>query len=184
MRDVSELRREGNRVLRAWAKEWAGRFANLGAGTDRDHEGAAYRDYVPAAREYVRIDQAGAGNVRADLAKIPEPAASFDGAFCLWVLEHVVEPARVLREAARILRNGSPLVLGLPADYRRHGPVDVWRFGVEGVGALFDTSPAFRLERIAPLGVVREIEIPHGLRWFGPEQEIGPAGFLALGVRA
>jgi SAM-dependent methyltransferase len=184
MADVSELRREGNRVLREWLREWAGRVVNLGAGTDRDREGLAYRDYVPAARDYVRIDQGGAGNVRADLASIPEPAESFDGALCLWVLEHVVEPASVLREAARILRRGSPIVLGLPADYRRHGPVDVWRFGAEGVGKLFDATPAFRLRRVMPLGVMREVWMPHGLQWFGPAQWTAPAGFLALGVRA
>jgi SAM-dependent methyltransferase len=182
--DVSELRREGNRVLRAWTREWAGRIVNLGAGTDRDREGLAYRDYVPAAREYMRIDQAGAGNVRADLAAIPEPDASFDGALCLWVLEHVVEPARVLREAARILRRGSPIALGLPTDFRRHGPVDVWRFGVDGVGALFDGAPGIRLDRVVPIGALRPIEIPHGLQWFGPAQWTAPAGFLALGVRA
>lgn len=34
----------------------------------------------------------------------------FDGAFLCWVLEHVPSPARVLSEARRVLRPGSPIV--------------------------------------------------------------------------
>ncbi|TXH64885.1 MAG: SAM-dependent methyltransferase [Lysobacteraceae bacterium] len=43
---------------------------------------------------------------RADATTLPFPAASFDGAFLCWVLEHVPSPAKVLAEARRMLTPG------------------------------------------------------------------------------
>lgn len=36
---------------------------------------------------------------------------SFDGVFCTWVLEHLIEPSKVLSEARRVAHKGSPVYL-------------------------------------------------------------------------
>ena len=45
-----------------------------------------------------------------DADTLPFEAATFDAAFLCWILEHVAEPMRVLSEARRVLRPGSPIV--------------------------------------------------------------------------
>lgn len=44
--------------------------------------------------------------VRASGTALPLPTASADGAFVCWLLEHVADPAAVLRECARVVRPG------------------------------------------------------------------------------
>jgi len=55
---------------------------------------------------------------------IPEPDESFDFALANSVLEHVPEPDGVLREVARVLRPGAPLVVTVPGSsfHRVLGP--------------------------------------------------------------
>lgn len=45
-----------------------------------------------------------------DAQRLPFEKGSFDAAFLCWILEHVPDPARVLSEARRVLRSGSPIV--------------------------------------------------------------------------
>jgi SAM-dependent methyltransferase len=45
-----------------------------------------------------------------DAQKLALDAGSFDGAFVCWLLEHVPDPGRVLREVRRILAPGAPIV--------------------------------------------------------------------------
>ena len=46
-----------------------------------------------------------------DAASLELPADEHDGAFLCWILEHVPTPLRVLSEARRVLRVGSPIVV-------------------------------------------------------------------------
>ncbi len=46
-----------------------------------------------------------------DAEGLPFEAAKFDAAFLCWILEHTGDPARVLSEARRVLRPGSPIVV-------------------------------------------------------------------------
>lgn len=48
--------------------------------------------------------------VRADLTALPFRDASFPAAACLWVLYHLDDPGRALREAARVLQPGGVFV--------------------------------------------------------------------------
>ena len=50
--------------------------------------------------------------------RLPFPAASFDLVCCSWVLEHLPDPARALREVARVLAPGGRFVFLTPN--RRH----------------------------------------------------------------
>src|SRR6185503_15376443 len=44
--------------------------------------------------------------IRASATALPLPAASADAGFVCWLLEHVAEPAAVMREVARVVRPG------------------------------------------------------------------------------
>lgn len=58
-----------------------------------------------------------------DIAAIPEPDGAFDAVLCTEVLEHVPDPAAVLRELARLVRPGGRLILTVPATcYVHHAP--------------------------------------------------------------
>lgn len=49
--------------------------------------------------------------VHSDAGHLDFGADAFDGAFLCWILEHVSDPAQVLSEARRVLRQGSPVVV-------------------------------------------------------------------------
>jgi SAM-dependent methyltransferase len=69
---------------------------------------------------------------------IPFHDASFDGAICIEVLEHVENPEKLVSEIARILKNGSLLILTVPWSARRHHiPHDYHRFTRERLDQLF-----------------------------------------------
>lgn len=53
-------------------------------------------------------------DIRSSIDDIPEPDGSFDAVMCVEVLEHVPDPVRALRELARLLRPGGPLILTAP----------------------------------------------------------------------
>lgn len=48
--------------------------------------------------------------VKGDAARLDFEPESFDSAFLCWILEHVVDPARVLGEVRRVLMTGGPVV--------------------------------------------------------------------------
>ncbi len=64
-----------------------------------------------------------------DGSVLPFPDAAFDAAMCIEVLEHVVEPQLLLREAFRILKPGATFTLTVPWSARvHHIPFDFHRF--------------------------------------------------------
>ncbi|MBV9040295.1 MAG: methyltransferase domain-containing protein [Acidimicrobiia bacterium] len=60
------------------------------------------------ARAHERL---GSRVARADAHALPVPTASVDGAYLVWVLHVVADPAAVIAECARVLRPGSRLVV-------------------------------------------------------------------------
>jgi SAM-dependent methyltransferase len=87
--------------------------------------GARYEsaDFCKLPREYPEITYV------CDLTRIPVEESRFDLVFCSQVLEHVPEPAQVLREFHRVLKPGGSLWLSAPLFYEEHNaPYDFFRY--------------------------------------------------------
>jgi SAM-dependent methyltransferase len=59
-----------------------------------------------------------------DAASMPLPDAMFDAVLCTEVLEHVMDPASVIREIGRILKPGGRLILSAPLGSGLHQDPD------------------------------------------------------------
>ncbi|MCC6342757.1 MAG: class I SAM-dependent methyltransferase [Bryobacterales bacterium] len=85
--------------------------------------------------DYTRID------VLCDLAALPFVAGCFDAAINIVTLEHVRDPAGVLKELGRALRPGGRLLLAAPQDWEVHqAPNDYFRYTRYGVRHLLEEA--------------------------------------------
>jgi ubiquinone/menaquinone biosynthesis C-methylase UbiE len=69
---------------------------------------------VAAARRRLQACAFARGRFSAEVGpaeSLPFRAASFDGAFLCWILEHVDDPARTLAEVRRVLQPGAPVIV-------------------------------------------------------------------------
>lgn len=120
------------KALRPAMADLRGDVLDVGAGQ------SPWRDWLPPDSAYYGIDVQSSADygmsrqpdvVYYDGRTIPFPAARFDGAICIEVLEHVEEPESFLAEIARVLKPHSPLLLTMPWSARRHHvPHDYQRF--------------------------------------------------------
>lgn len=95
-------------------------------------------------------------DVFADGHKLPIAAASADSVLLLNVLEHMLEPAACLREAARVLRNGGVCIIEIPFLYPLHdAPRDFHRWSEYGIRNACKTAGLDILE-LTPLGTPLE----------------------------
>jgi SAM-dependent methyltransferase len=98
--------------------------------------------------EYVTTDWANSvhpGARRADIVapadNLPIPDCSFEAAISTQVLEHVAEPANVLRELHRVLVPGGRLYITLPLAWELHEePFDFYRYTRYGISHLLRAS--------------------------------------------
>jgi SAM-dependent methyltransferase len=121
--------------LNEWAKA-AGRVghgkdfkvldAGAGAAPYRKHFGqVTYEtaDFAEVDKEYGQLDYV------CGLDRLPMPDATYDMVFCSQVLEHIPEPAAVLREIHRVLKPGGQAWLSAPLFYEEHEkPYDFYRY--------------------------------------------------------
>lgn len=144
------------RYLRPAMARLEGAVLDVGAGE------SPWREWLPDTATYRGIDVGNAGEFgmeqgRDDITyydgrSIPFPDASFDGAICIEVLEHVEDPSALIAEIARCLRSGATLLVTVPWSARRHHvPHDYHRFTRERLRQLFEGN-GFRMVEIDERG--------------------------------
>ena len=93
--------------------------------------------HLPAGVHYVALDYPPTGrdlygvrpHVFADAAHLPFLNEHFDGVVCLEVLEHVSDPATVMKEIERVLKRGGRAWISMPFLYPLHdAPFDFQRY--------------------------------------------------------
>jgi len=141
------LRELSRDVRAALQQDGTGRILDVGCGEK------PYRIFGGHFSEWVGFDDA--SNASAEVhgrgEAIPLPADSFETVLCTQVLEHVPDPAAVLREIARVLRPGGCLIASVPQYWAVHEePHDYYRFTAFGVRHLIAacglTPVAIKLE--------------------------------------
>ncbi|TXI89486.1 MAG: class I SAM-dependent methyltransferase [Burkholderiaceae bacterium] len=129
--------------LRAALQGLQGRVLDIGAGE------SPWREWLSPQATYHGLDVQSAADYGMqahqdityyDGTVMPFEDASFEGAFCIEVLEHVPDPEFFVSEIARILKHEGRLVLSVPWSARRHHvPHDYHRFTRERLQALFES---------------------------------------------
>ena len=97
----------------------------------------------PHAREIVGLDtwDNPRASLRGVVESIPAEDASFDVVLCAQVLEHVDDPAKGIRELARVTRPGGRVLLSTHGTFVYHpNPVDLWRWTGAGLERLFSEN--------------------------------------------
>ncbi len=123
-----------------------GTTADIGAGR------AKYRELIGRFAEcYLTVDNGSSEaqfgqreakpDVMADVLDLPLADGSLDTAVCTEVLEHVVDPFRLMAELARVLKSGGYLIVSSPwaAPYHPE-PDDYWRFSESALRLMCEKS--------------------------------------------
>lgn len=77
-----------------------------------------------------------AKHIRGDAHYLPVGDSTVDWVLLVAVLEHVLDPAQVLREARRVLRPDGRVYVAVPFLQMRHGDTDYWRWTGDGLREL------------------------------------------------
>jgi SAM-dependent methyltransferase len=164
------------------------RVLDAGAG-----EGA-YRKFFRQHR-YCGVDLAigdlswdyGGLDVLADLVHLPFPDSCLDACLSIVTLEHVREPAAVLRETARALKAGGALLLVVPQEWEVHqAPHDYFRYTRHGIEYLLEEAgfadiqirPAGGLFRLLSRRLLNALQFFRGVWFFAAAFLLVPPALL------
>lgn len=126
------------------------RVADVGAGRAPYRELFAHTDYFTIDREVSLHGGAESFDVVASASQIPLADLSLDAIVCTQVLEHVPNPAEVLREFRRLLKPMGQLLLSAPLAWEEHEmPFDFYRYTRSGLEHLLREARFDHIE-IAP----------------------------------
>ena len=139
------------KYLRPSMSRLHGRILDIGAGQ------SPWKEWLPPDCHYQGIDVSDSSEYgmtvnRQDIVYydgkiIPFQDASFDGAICIEVLEHVERPEGLLAEISRVLNENAVLLLSVPWSARRHHiPHDYHRFTREKLTSLLTQSGFINVE--------------------------------------
>jgi SAM-dependent methyltransferase len=112
-----------------------------------------YLPYFAGAASYVGIDVPGnpAADLHGSAEQLPIEDESFDVVLCLQVLEHVEDPARVVRELYRVTRPGGRVLAATHGTQVYHPlPEDHWRWTHTGLERLFAGNGSWRSVTVTP----------------------------------
>jgi SAM-dependent methyltransferase len=110
-----------------------------------------WKQWLPKGCQYCGLDISSSQNfgiqnrdkniIFYDGAQFPFEDFSFDGAFCIEVLEHAKNPEMLISELARVLKDDSVVLLSVPWSARvHHIPNDYHRFTSERLQQLFQEN--------------------------------------------
>ncbi len=117
------------------------RVLDAGAGDAPYRELFAHTDYKTTDWTESPHPGARSADIIASLDALPVEDASFDVVLCTQVLEHVAEPALVLAELRRVLRDGGELWLTVPFVGELHEePHDHYRYTSYGLQGLCERA--------------------------------------------
>jgi glycosyltransferase involved in cell wall biosynthesis/SAM-dependent methyltransferase len=129
---VKRLHRE---TVEHFAPHLTGLLLDVGSGY------APYRPLFTNARKYIALDQAWDRNpnIVADVQALPIVTRVADSLVCAEVLEHVVDPDKVMEEIARTLKLGGTLLITAPMSWNLHyAPYDFRRYTCYGLRQLLE----------------------------------------------
>jgi SAM-dependent methyltransferase len=138
---MSPERLRMRRTVRNWIRSChpGSRILDVGGGTsmlrrvvEREVPGALYisSDIAPTNSSTVALDA----------LAVPMRDGTLDAVLALEVLEHVPDPERMIREAARVLTPGGMLVLTTPFMYGLHNFRDYYRYTPLGLRTLLEPA--------------------------------------------
>ncbi len=158
------------------------RVLDAGAGEGRYAERFRHQRYTgvdlgigDAAWDYSGLD------VLADLGRLPFPDHCFDALLNLVTIEHVPDPARVVRELGRVLRPGGEVLLVAPQDWEVHqAPHDYYRYTRFGLAHLLGQAgfEAVRIEAVGGYFRLLARRLLNGVQFF-PGLWFWPAALVA-----
>jgi SAM-dependent methyltransferase len=108
--------------------------------------GSSYARYFPN-RLTVDIDPDRKPEVVADAASLPFKDGEYSFILCTEMLEHVLDPEKVMAELRRVLAPGGTLLLTTRFVYPLHdAPHDYWRYTRPNLERLFSAFPSVTIE--------------------------------------
>jgi SAM-dependent methyltransferase len=138
------LRTEADRAAR---ERGAYRLLDVGAGI------APYRPWFEPAAEYVTVDPVRDADVQGSAERLPLDDAGFDVILCTQVLEHVADPAAVVRELRRVAAPGARVLASTHGVQVYHpAPDDLWRWTHAGLERLFAANGTWSALTVRPGG--------------------------------
>lgn len=157
-------------ALKTWSEKAHGLLLDIGCGAKpykpvfaahvQRHFGIEYG--APEGYGY-ELNQA---DVYGDAADLPFASGSFDTILCTEVLEHVIEPEKVVSEFFRVLRPGGTIFCTAPFVYPVHDARDFYRYSAQGMEALLSRH-GFSVDEVIPLsGTGLTLAIMLNLYWF------------------
>jgi len=136
-------------------KEMSGMVAEWDLVLDAGAGLKPYKRFFDHAK-YESTDLQGDHDFLCSLETIPKPDGTYDFVINNQVLEHVVDPAKVISEFYRLLVPGGMLLMTVPQGYGVHSDNNYFNFLKNGIALLLEKA-GFKRYSIEPLGGIHRL---------------------------
>jgi SAM-dependent methyltransferase len=121
------------------------RALDVGCGTK------PYQHFFEQAEVYVGVDPSGGADLVGTAENIPVGDGTFDVVLCNQVLEHTLDPAKVVQELRRVVAPGGRVLLSTHGVQVYHpSPQDLWRWTHAGLEQLFRANGEWSSVTVLP----------------------------------